>query len=175
MAQTFTFIAVAGAAGLALWLIWRAAFRRHNLDVAVRLDRTAPGAHLIWDIANVGQSPVKLDKLIVRGRRGSGVNESVPIGLPRTLASQDRVLVPTDVDWSLLAARSIAIADTDGRVHAVPRRQLAAIQEQLRHVIDRRVYNASARDFVSGAANLAFSVLILGLGFFMLMWVIATG
>jgi hypothetical protein len=41
--------------------------------------------------------------------------------------------------------------------------------------LERRVYRASARDFLSGAADLTFGVVILGLGFFMLMWVIATG
>jgi hypothetical protein len=50
-----------------------------------------------------------------------------------------------------------------------------AIQDQLRQLIDRRVFNTSARDFLTGAADLAFGVVILGLGFFMLMWVIATG
>jgi hypothetical protein len=36
-------------------------------------------------------------------------------------------------------------------------------------------YKASAQDFLHGAADLTFGLLILGLGFFMLMWVIATG
>src|SRR4030095_15695212 len=52
---------------------------------------------------------------------------------------------------------------------------LATIQEHLRELIDRRVYTPSAREFLFGATDLAFGVLILGLGFFMLMWVIATG
>jgi hypothetical protein len=47
------------------------------------------------------------------------------------------------------------------------------------HAIDRQfersVYKASAQDFLHGAADLTFGFLILGLGFFMLMWVIATG
>ena len=48
-----------------------------------------------------------------------------------------------------------------------------------RHTLDRLefergVYRASARDFLHGAADLTFGIVILGLGFFMLMWVIAT-
>ena len=33
---------------------------------------------------------------------------------------------------------------------------------------------SSAQDFLHGAADLTFGIVILGLGFFMLMWVIAT-
>jgi hypothetical protein len=48
-----------------------------------------------------------------------------------------------------------------------------------RHTMDRveferSVYRASAQDFLRGAADLTFGIVILGLGFFMLMWVIAT-
>ena len=38
----------------------------------------------------------------------------------------------------------------------------------------RPVYRASAQEFLHGAADLTFGLMILGLGFFMLMWVIAT-
>jgi len=40
---------------------------------------------------------------------------------------------------------------------------------------DSNLYKASAQDFLHGAADLTFGFLILGLGFFMLMWLIATG
>jgi hypothetical protein len=40
---------------------------------------------------------------------------------------------------------------------------------------ERSVPKASAQDFLHGAADLTFGFLILALGFFMLMWVIATG
>jgi hypothetical protein len=43
-----------------------------------------------------------------------------------------------------------------------------------RQQFERRVYRASAQDFLHGAADLTFGIVILGLGFFMLMWVIAT-
>ena len=39
----------------------------------------------------------------------------------------------------------------------------------------RPIYRASAHEFLHGAADLTFGVVILALGFFMLMWVIATG
>ena len=38
----------------------------------------------------------------------------------------------------------------------------------------RPIYRASAHEFLHGAADLTFGALILALGFFMLMWVIAT-
>jgi hypothetical protein len=44
-----------------------------------------------------------------------------------------------------------------------------------RQLFGRVVYKASAQDFLHGAADLTFGFLILGLAFFMLMWVIATG
>jgi hypothetical protein len=55
-------------------------------------------------------------------------------------------------------------AGSAGQVHAIDRQQF-----------ERSVYKASAQDFLHGAADLTFGFLILGLGFFMLMWVIATG
>ena len=148
-------------------------FERPGIKVAVRLDRAAPGAQLIWNVINTGTEPVALAKFIVRGRTSSV--DIVSSLLPATLAPQDRIIVPTDVDWTLLAARSIAVADAHGREHCAARRQLAGIQEQLRELIDRRVHASSAQDFLAGAADLAFGVAILGLGVFMLMWTIATG
>ena len=38
----------------------------------------------------------------------------------------------------------------------------------------REIYKAPANDFLHGAADITFGILILGLGFFMLMWLIAT-
>jgi len=173
MSQTLTVIAISA---LALYLLWRYAdriFEPDGLQVRIRLDRAEPGAHLIWDILNAGPAPVTLTKLIVHGRGRAA--DTVPLGLPRVLEPQDRITLPTDVDWNLLAARSIAAADATGQEHLASKRQLIAIQDQLRQLIDRRVRNATARDFIVGAADLAFGVVILGLGFFMLMWVIATG
>jgi hypothetical protein len=173
MAQILTVVAISA---LGVFLLWRFAdriFEPEGVRVTIRLDRPEPGAHLIWDILNTGPRPVTLTKLIVHGR-GSAA-DTVPLGLPRVLAPMDRITLPTDVDWSLLAARSIAAADSTGHEHHASKRQLVAIQDQLRRLIDRRIHAASARDFIAGAADLAFGVVILGLGFFMLMWVIATG
>jgi hypothetical protein len=99
----------------------------------------------------------------------------VPLGMAHELDRDEHTLVPTDVDWTLLSATSMAVCDADGREHPVPRQQLKLIQEQLGMLIGRRVYAASASDWLYGATNLAFGMVILGLGFFMLMWVIATG
>lgn len=148
-------------------------FERPGVIVAIRLDKATPGAHLIWNVTNTGASPVTLAKFIVHSRNGPA--DIVTSLLPATLASQDRIIIPTDVDWTLLAATSIAVADAHGEEHYAARRQLVGIQEQLREQIDRRVHSSSARDFLAGATDLAFGVAILGLGFFMLMWVIATG
>ncbi len=148
-------------------------FERPGIVVAVRLDKAAPGAHLIWNIINTGAEPVTLTRFIVHGR--SGPADIINSALPATLASRDRIIVPIDVDWTLLAARSIAVADAHGVEHFAARRQLVSIQEELRAQIDRRVHSSSARDFLAGATDLAFGVALLGLGFFMLMWVIATG
>jgi hypothetical protein len=173
MAQIFTLVTLLALAGYAIWRYRVAGLDRNAIRVTIRLDHDAPGAHLIWDITNAGNSPVTLTKLIVHGRHGAA--DTVPLGLPRVVNPQDRLLLPTDVDWNLLAARSIAVADDIGREHEASRRQLASIQEHLRRLVDRRAYTTSARDFLFGATDLAFGVVILGLGFFMLMWVIATG
>lgn len=172
MAQILTVIAVCALGGFLLWRYANRIFEPDGLQVRIRLDRPEPGAHLIWEINNTGTKSVTLTKLIVHGP-GKGA-DTVPLGLPCVLAPQDGITLPTDVDWSLLAARSISAADSTGHEHHASKRQLVAIQDQLRRLIDRRT-NTSARDFIAGAADLAFGVVILGLGFFMLMWVIATG
>jgi hypothetical protein len=171
MAQILTIVSLLSLAVYAIWRYRCAA--RDVIRVTIHLDREAPGAHLIWDISNISDAPVTITKLIVHG--GKGKNDTVPLGLPRLLNPQDSAVLPTDVDWSLLAARSVAVADSTGREHEASRRELTRIQEHLRELIDRRVYTSSAREFLFGATDLAFGVAILGLGFFMLMWVIATG
>jgi hypothetical protein len=173
MAQILTIVTLLSLAAYAIWRYRGAGRSRDAVRVMIRLDRDAPGAHLIWDITNVGNTPVTLTKLIVHGAKGAA--DTVPLGLPRRLDPLDSAVLPTDVDWSLLAAKSVAVADSTGREHEASRRELAKIQEHLRELIDRRVYTSSARDFLFGATDLAFGVVILGLGFFMLMWVIATG
>jgi hypothetical protein len=177
MAQPLTVISILAAIGIAAWLLRRTVLRPETVAVRLRLDRSGPGAHLMWDIANVGARPITVTKLVIHARSGrdSGSAETRPLGLPQILNSEEHVLLPTDVDWSLLSAKSISVGDADGREHFVPRRQLRAIQDQLGSLIDRRVYTPSAKDWLYGATDMAFGVVILGLGFFMLMWVIATG
>jgi hypothetical protein len=80
-----------------------------------------------------------------------------------------------DVDWRLFDARTVAACDETGQEHLAPAGQLDAVQAQLRELVDHTASTASAPDWLRGAANLTVGVVILGLGFFMLMWVIATG
>jgi hypothetical protein len=178
MTQTLTLVSsLAGIAVAFWWLRQRAP--HDTLAVTVHLDSSMPGGHLIWNIVNTGDTPVTLSHFVIRPRTvGDGRGESVatiPLTDDETLALGDGAELSMDVDWRLLDARSIAAADDTGREHPAPAAQLASVQEQLRELIDRRAPIASASDWLSGAANLAFGAVILGLGFFMLMWVIATG
>jgi hypothetical protein len=174
MAQILTVLAVLGIGVYLLRRVRGRLFDRSGIEITLRLDRSAPGAHLIWHIGNTGPQTITLEKLIVHTSQGD-VIDLLARGLPKAIAPPGHAVVVTDVDWTLLAAKSIAVIDSAGHEHAASRRQLIEIQDRLRQLIDRRVYTASARDFLTGAADLAFGVVILGLGFFMLMWVIATG
>jgi hypothetical protein len=176
MAQTITFVAVLAA--LALLVTFRKRlFHIDTVVVRLRLDRSLPGAHLMWHIGNAGAEPITVTKLIVHtGPRGADRPDTVALSSPHVLGPGEHVLLPTDVDWSLLAATAIAVADASGREHRVSRRQLRAIHDQLRPLIDRRDYDTrTARDWLIVSTDMAFGVVILGLGFFMLMWVIYTG
>jgi len=173
MAQMLTVVAVLGLGVYLLRRFGGRLFERGGIEITLRLDRSAPGAHLIWHIGNTSQQPITLTKLIVHTPQG--VTDMLARGLPKAIAPQGHAVVATDVDWTLLAARTIAVTDSAGHEHLASAKQLLEIQDRLRQLIDRRVYKASARDFLTGAADLAFGVVILGLGFFMLMWVIATG
>ncbi len=84
-------------------------------------------------------------------------------------------MLPTDVDWGLLSAQSVAFVDADGCEYRAPKHEFTEVRDQLRATIERRSTALSARDFLFGAAEMAFGLAILGLGFFMLMWAIATG
>jgi hypothetical protein len=150
--------------------LWRSV-ARSPLTVSIAIDHGVPGSHLIWNIENTGDRPITLTRLVVHGRNGS--TETVGLGLSHVLAPQDHLVLPTDVDWNLLQAKSVAAVDADGREHAASRRQLAEICAQMRAAIVSPANTLSARDFLAGAANLAFGVAILGLGFFMLLYVIA--
>jgi len=143
------------------------------LTVSIDIDHGVPGSHLIWTIENRSDRPVTLTKLIVRGPHRSAT--AVPLGLPHLLTPNDRLVLPTDVDWTLLAAGSVGVVDVDGREYAAPARQLASVRDQMRRSIDRRPEVMSARDFLFGTADLVLGAVILGLGFFMLMYAIATG
>jgi hypothetical protein len=162
MTQTLTSLAT----------FWRSD-SRSPLRIAIDIDHGVPGSHLIWHIENAADEPVTLTRLLIRG--ANGTTDTVPLGLPHVLAPSDHLVLPTDVDWSLLNAKSVAAVDVDGREYHAPQRQLAAIRAQMRDAIARPADSLSAHDFLSGAADLAFGVAILGLGLFMLMYAIATG
>jgi hypothetical protein len=152
--------------------LWQFVFRS-ELRLSIRMDHAWPGSHLIWHIENSSSRPIILTKLIVHGRDGAA--DTVPLGLPHVLAPRDELVLPTDVDWSLLAAKSVAAVDVDGTEYKAPRAQLAAVREQMRDSIARPATPLSAREFLFGAADLTFGAALLGLAVFMLMWMIATG
>jgi hypothetical protein len=173
MVLLLTLISILAAVGVTAWRTVRA--RSHQADavaVRLRLDRSGPGSHLVWDIANTGPEPITVTRLIIRSRTGGS---TVPLGLAQILNTQEHTRLPTDVDWTLLSATSMAVGDGQGGEHLVSKEQLKLIQDQLASLLERRVYTPSAQDWLSGATDLAAGVVILGLGFFMLMWVIATG
>ena len=179
MAQTLTFITLFAAMGGVLWWLQSRLSTRDDVRISIRLDRAVPGTHLIWDIENTGAAPMTLSSFLIRPRRvGDGRGESlatVPLPEPETLGPGDRARLMMDVDWRLFGARTVAVCDAAGREHAAAARQLDTVQTQLHELVDRPASTASAPDWLRGAANLTFGVVILGLGFFMLMWVLATG
>ena len=166
MAQLLTVTAICTLSGYLFWKYADRLFGSSGVQVSVRLDRPEPSGRLVWDILNTGDQAVTVTKLIVRGRGGAA--DLVPQGLPKVLGTQDRITLPTDVDWPLLAASSIAVADATGQEHRASRRQLTAVQDQLGRIIDRRCHATPSRDFLPGAVAVAM------LGFFMLIWAIAT-
>lgn len=172
MVQLLTLISIIMAISLGVWLIARTRGQHDSVAVRLRLDRSGFGSHLVWDIANVGVEPITVTKLVISSKTGPNV---VPLGIAHVLERQEHTFVPTDVDWTVLSATSMAVCDAEGGEHLVPRRQLKLIQEKLGTLIERPAYSPSARDWLYGATNLAFGMVILGLGFFMLMWAIATG
>lgn len=173
MVLLLTLISILAAVGVGAWLVTRTQSKEADaVAVRLRLDRCGPGSHLVWDIANTGPEPITVTRLLIRTRTGGS---TVPLGLVQVLNTKEHTRVPTDVDWTLLSATSMAVCDGQGGEHLVSKEQLKLIQEQLGSLTERRVYTPSATDWLSGATDLAAGVVILGLGFFMLMWVIATG
>jgi hypothetical protein len=168
-----TLISILAAVGIGTWLVARIRSKKEDaVAVRLRLDHSGPGAHLVWDIANTGAEPITVTRLVIRTRTGGS---TVPLGIAQVLNTQERTVVPTDVDLTLLSATSMAVCDGRGGEHIVSPTQLKQIQEQLGSLVARRDYAPSATDWLHGATDLAVGVVILGLGFFMLMWVIATG
>ncbi len=175
MAQTvvFGFLATLAAAGL--FYLWKRHTNRPTVAVSIRLDRSAPGAHVLWSLANHGPMPLAFTKLCIYPHGWHRPFDTIPFDRPKRLAADDELLLATDVDWNLLDARAMAIVDDTGHEYRVAANELVAIQDQLHAVMDRHPASASAREFLFGAGDMALGAMILALGFFMLMWVIATG
>ena len=171
MVLLLTLISILAAVGV--WFLARRKVQESDVvAVRLRLDHSGPGSHLVWDIANTGPEPITVTRLLIRTRTGGS---TVPLGLAQVLNTQEHTRVPTDVDWTVLSATSMVVCDGHGGEHFVSKQQLKLVQEQLGSLVERRVYTPSASDWLNGATDLAAGVVILGLGFFMLMWVIATG
>jgi len=176
MAQVLTLVSLLSAVVL-LWYLKDRSRPRDPVHVSIRLDGSAPGAHLLWNVVNTSPAAVTLTHFAITPRHaGDGRGESsadIPLPQEEMIEPGARAHLSMDVDWRLVLARAVAVCDTQGAEHLAPGDQLRLVQGQLHEVIDRRI--SSARDWLFGAANLAFGVMILGLGFFMLMWIIATG
>ena len=176
MAQTVVFVFLSALTAAGLFYLWKLHVSRRRLEISIRLDRSAPGAHVLWSLANHGPTPVAFTKLCIYPKHvWHRTRDTIPFDPPKRLAADDELVLATDVDWNMLEARSMAIVDEAGHEYRVAGRELAAIQDQLHSVIDRRSSPVSARDFLFVSGDLALGAVILGLGFFMLMWVIATG
>jgi len=179
MAQSLTLVSIFAAAIGVWWWLRRRRTAPDDVHVAIRLDGAVPGAHLIWDVDNGCPTPVTLSAFVIHPRAsGNDSGEAiatVPISSDETLEPGAHTRLAMDVDWRLFDARTIATRDADGREHLAPADQLEEVQDQLHALVDRPRSSVSASDWLRGAANLAFGVVLLGLGFFMLMWVLATG
>ena len=148
-------------------------FAPPSVRVGLRVDHGVPGSHLIWEVENTGSEPITLTKLVVRGARGK--ETTMALEMPHVLAPRDQFVLPTDFDWGMLGTAAVAFVEVAGNEYPAPKHQFTTVRDQLRETIERRSTSLSARDFLFGAAEMAFGIAILGLGFFMLMWAIATG
>jgi len=97
MVHTWTIVFFVAAAALML-LVARRGFARETVAVRLRLDRCAPGAHLMWDISNIGRAPITVQKLVLHLGRGPSNAETVPLRVPQVLQPREHALIPTDVD-----------------------------------------------------------------------------
>jgi hypothetical protein len=150
--------------------------RQHNrISVALRLDREAPGAHVLWDVVNDGDEPVTVTALVIKQatfERGNA--QIIPVSSGQVLPAGGVLVLPTDADWALMSARSVAVRDARGKDHSAGRRQLRRIQERLRTRIVARTAPRAAAVWLAGAANFMLGAVILGLGAFMLLWMIGS-
>jgi hypothetical protein len=141
--------------------------------VTGRVNHQGAGAYVVWTIANNSRNPLSPINLHVRSRDRS--IQTIAIVANGTVKPRSRITFASELDWSFLTADSIVVADAHGRHHRLRRRDLARLRRQLREMTHRPLNAGSAREWVHGTANLALGIALLGLGVFMLLWVIATG
>ena len=129
MAQALTLIFVLAALGIAAWFVRTMWWPTETVAVRLRLDHTGPGAHLMWHIGNLGQTPIVVTRLVIRARSDSThpVAHNVDMHMPQVLEPQEHALLTTDVDWTLLRATAMSVCYADGREHLVSRSQLKAV------------------------------------------------
>ena len=173
MTQTRTFRSVPGAIAGALANVRAALAPARRLRVTGRLDHQGPGAHVVWTVVNQGRAPRTLSQLVLQGPNDSAT--IIEIEPKLIVKSRDRVALATELDWNVLTARSISLIDSAGKRHPIRHRTLARVRSQLRQMLRGSPPAGSAHDWLYGTANLAFGVVILGLGLFMLLWVLYTG
>ena len=175
MTQARTLPSVVNAVAGTLARVRSAIAPASRLRVTGRLDHRGPGAHVVWTVANDGREPLTLTQLVVHDRHGSTAAVDIEPGV--AVKPSQRVALATELDWSVLTARSIALIDIVGERHPLRHGELVRLRRQLHQMLQGSPprSTSSARDWLYGSANLAFGMVILGLGLFMLLWVIATG
>jgi hypothetical protein len=137
MAQLLTLFTLAVLA-LGCWLLYRRFTRPCDLVVSVRLAHVprSTASHLIWTVANTTNAPVAVARLIVHETTGPGV--VIATALPAAVPPQRALVFPSDVDWTVLTARSIGVIDEAGREHVLPRKAFSELKRQLHRLIDYR-------------------------------------
>jgi len=93
MAQVLTLFSILAVAAYALWRYRDRLFDRSGIVITLRLDRAAPGAHLIWHIRHNGAQPITLTKLIIHGSQGETDMAARGLPLPPWLTRSSRSAV----------------------------------------------------------------------------------
>src|SRR6059036_1611276 len=109
MTQARTLRSVVNAVAGTLARVGSAIAPAGRLRVTGRLDHPGPGAHVVWTVANDGRGPLTLTQLVIHDRHGSTAAVDIEPGV--AVRPHQRVTLATELDWSVLTARSIALVD----------------------------------------------------------------